>query len=89
MPLRTCVGCREAFPQKDLLRIVADKAGEVRLDFDQRAAGRGAYLCYRQACLDRAVKRQSLGRALKRPVPQSIWIEIDQAVKAAQDKGEE
>ncbi|HZK42302.1 MAG TPA: YlxR family protein [Clostridia bacterium] len=87
--LRTCVGCRGVFPQKQLLRIAGGGEAGVSLDFKQKLPGRGAYLCYNQACLEAARKRQSLQRALKKPLPDHIWTEIDEAVKAAQDKGEE
>ncbi|NLA81496.1 MAG: YlxR family protein [Clostridiaceae bacterium] len=87
--LRTCVGCRGTFPQKQLLRITGGGEAGVSLDFKQKLPGRGAYLCYNQACLEAARKRQSLQRALKKPLPDHIWTEIDEAVKAAQDKGEE
>ncbi len=81
-PLRMCVGCRESFLQKELLRLVASEGG-VAIDGPQKLPGRGAYLCFRTACVERAKKRQSLQRALKCPVPDQIWIEIDQAVAAA------
>ena len=86
---RTCVGCRGVYPQKQLLRITLGGEGGACLDFKQKMPGRGAYLCYNQACMEAAKKRQSLQRALKGPLPEDIWIEIDRAVKAAEDKGEE
>ncbi|HHX30427.1 MAG TPA: YlxR family protein [Clostridiaceae bacterium] len=88
-PERTCVGCRGIFLQKDLIRIVANKEGQVSIDDTGRKPGRGAYLCQDQDCRARARKRQSLQRALRCPVPETIWIDIDQAVTALQDKGEE
>ncbi len=81
-PLRMCVGCRESFPQRDLIRLVASEGNPV-IDDRQKLPGRGAYLCCRPACVERAKKRQSLQRALKCPVPEQIWIGIDQAVAAA------
>jgi len=81
-PLRMCVGCRESFLQKELLRLVASEDG-ITIDASQKLPGRGAYLCFRTACVERAKKRQSLQRALKCPVPDQIWIGIDQAVAAA------
>ncbi|HPX92930.1 MAG TPA: YlxR family protein [Bacillota bacterium] len=81
-PLRMCVGCRESFLQEELLRLVASEDG-VRIDRGQKLPGRGAYLCCRTACVEKAKKRQSLQRALKCPVPEAIWVEIDQAIKVA------
>lgn len=87
-PQRTCVGCREVFPQKELLRIAATADSGPVLDFRQKKPGRGAYLCYQASCVAQARKRQSLQRALKCPVPENIWIEIDRAVETA-GKGED
>ena len=81
-PLRMCVGCRESFLQTDLWRLVAWKDG-VWIDALEKLPGRGTYLCLRTACVERAKKRQSLQRALRCPVPDQIWIGIDQAVAAA------
>ena len=87
-PQRTCVGCRETFPQQQLLRIAAKGPGGVSLDLTQKMPGRGAYLCYSEECLEKAKKRQSLQRALRCPLPEIIWIEIDQAVKSAHTREE-
>lgn len=88
-PQRTCVGCRNLFPQNQLLRLVAGKDCDVAIDRSGRMAGRGAYLCFDEACVGKAKKRQSLQRALKCPLPETIWLEIDQLLAAVQDKGEE
>ena len=83
------MGCRESFPQKQLLRLVAGKEDGVTIDRTGRMAGRGAYLCFKGACVEKAKKKQSLQRALKCPVPEGIWIELDQVLADLQDKGEE
>lgn len=86
-PLRMCVGCRERFPQKELLRLVASPEG-VAIDRTGRMPGRGAYLCYRETCVIGAFKKKSLQRALRQALNESIWIEIDQAVKSANEREE-
>ena len=63
MPIRTCVGCRQTAPKAELLRVVWN-AGPV-VDVSQIEPGRGAYLHRRSACLERAVRRRSMGRALR------------------------
>jgi predicted RNA-binding protein YlxR (DUF448 family) len=37
-----------------------------------RAAGRGAYICRAEACLDKAITKGALGRALKTPLPPDL-----------------
>jgi predicted RNA-binding protein YlxR (DUF448 family) len=62
-PVRTCVGCRRKADKSELVRLVWQ--GTVVVDRAQRAPGRGAYLHPGPACAALAVKRRSLGRALR------------------------
>jgi uncharacterized protein len=62
-PVRTCVGCGGKTSQGDLVRVKAED-GNVIVDL-QRSGGRGAWLHPAVPCLDRAVKRRALGRALR------------------------
>jgi uncharacterized protein len=64
-PRRTCVVCRSTTAKRTLHRIVRSPDGTVAYDPTGRAAGRGAYLCGQPACLEVAVRRRSLQRALK------------------------
>jgi len=64
-PLRTCVVCRSTTAKRTLHRIVRSPSGTVAYDPTGKAAGRGAYLCGQPACLDMAVRRRSVQRALK------------------------
>jgi hypothetical protein len=54
------------------VRVVRTPAGEVRLDETGRAAGRGAYLCRTTECLDKAIAKGALSRALKTPLPTDV-----------------
>ena len=63
-PVRTCIGCRERTEKSQLLRVVA-RDGAVAIDHRQIMPGRGAYFHPRPACLEQALKRRSLGRALR------------------------
>ncbi|TWV58561.1 YlxR family protein [Streptomyces misionensis] len=65
-PERTCVGCRERAAKNDLLRIVRSEDACVP---DPRGTlpGRGAYLHPALVCLDQAVRRRALPRALRAP----------------------
>ena len=64
-PRRTCVVCRATTAKRTLHRIVRSPAGTVTYDPTGKAAGRGAYLCGQPECLDMAVRRRSIQRALK------------------------
>jgi predicted RNA-binding protein YlxR (DUF448 family) len=65
VPRRMCVVCRETTAKRALHRIVRSPGGAVAYDPTGKAAGRGAYLCGRPACLDTAIRRRSIQRALK------------------------
>ena len=65
IPMRMCVGCRQMKPKKELLRVVRSPEGEVSLDPTGKKPGRGAYCCYRAACLTRALKQGQLDRQLE------------------------
>ncbi len=46
------------------------------LDPGGRANGRGAYVCRDATCIERAVGRHGLGRALQVSVPKTLDIEL-------------
>ena len=63
-PIRTCVGCRRRRSPEALVRVVADGAGGVAIG--RTLPGRGAWLCADDlGCIDRAARKDSLGRALR------------------------
>lgn len=65
IPMRMCVACREKRPKKELLRVVRTPEGEIRTDATGRMNGRGAYLCAKKACFDKAIKTRAIERALE------------------------
>ena len=64
IPQRTCIGCRTVRPKRDLVRIVRAPNGEALLDLTGKKAGRGAYVCPKNDCLDRAFASNLFDRAL-------------------------
>jgi predicted RNA-binding protein YlxR (DUF448 family) len=50
----------------ELIRLVRDEDGGVRVDRDGRTAGRGAYVCATADCLEKALQAGRLGHAFKR-----------------------
>ena len=73
IPLRQCLGCREMFPKKELIRVVRSPEGAIALDFKGKAPGRGAYVCLNPECLKKAKKSRALERAFDVPVPDQIY----------------
>lgn len=64
IPLRTCMGCNEKRPKKELIRIVKPKDGNVEIDKTGKMEGRGAYICNNIECLDKVIKTKRLERTL-------------------------
>jgi predicted RNA-binding protein YlxR (DUF448 family) len=48
----------------------------VRADETGRAAGRGAYVCRTGDCLDKAITKGALTRALKTPLPVDLRVAL-------------
>lgn len=51
--VRTCIGCMEKKPQRELVRL---------------GKGRGCYLCPKEECFEKAMKRKAFARAFRRSV---------------------
>jgi hypothetical protein len=69
VPVRTCVGCRGRAPKRELLRLVVDPDGAIRVDPSGRAQGRGAYVHRDAGCAEAALRRGALARALRAGAP--------------------
>lgn len=76
IPMRTCVGCRTSHPKRDLIRVVRDPEGKVHLDLTGKLSGRGAYLCPKVECLERAVKGRQLDRALELTISDEVLADL-------------
>ena len=63
--LRTCVQCHQIRPKRELVRIVRTPEGRIEIDERGKMAGRGAYLCRRQACWEGGIQGDRLDHALK------------------------
>lgn len=63
---RKCVGCGEYKPRENLIRILKSKDGEeLVINPNSKTFGRSAYLCYNQKCIENALKKSKLNKALK------------------------
>ena len=84
-PIRTCVACRAARPQRELLRLVRTPDG-VRFDTSGRLPGRGAYLCPEPPCLASAAHRGAA--ALRRALRGGTEAEMLAALASIRDQGD-
>ena len=51
--------------------------GDVVIDSSGRAAGRGAYVCRTAGCIESAIRKGALGRALRTPLPIGLRTALD------------
>lgn len=64
-PLRTCIACRRKEDRTNLLRVARGKDGRLGL---WTGSGRSAYLHPLAACIEAALQKGRLERALRGPV---------------------
>ncbi|MDI9484234.1 MAG: YlxR family protein [Bacillota bacterium] len=76
VPMRTCVGCRETRPKRDLVRVVREPDGKVGLDLTGKRSGRGVYICAREECLEKARKGRQLERSLEVSVGEDVFADL-------------
>jgi len=64
IPIRTCVVCGEKGNKRSLTRLVRTESG-VLVDPGGKIGGRGAYLCDKRSCWERAVNTNLLNKPLR------------------------
>lgn len=57
---RTCIGCKKKDNKHNLIRIANLKEKGLVLDLNQKAQGRGVYICKNEECLNKVLKNKSL-----------------------------
>ena len=86
IPMRQCTGCREMKSKKEMMRVLRTPEGEILLDITGKKNGRGAYLCYDAACLEKAMKNKGLERSLKVSISQEVYQELKKEFEAVEQK---
>ncbi len=82
IPQRQCMGCRERKAKRELIRVVRGTDGTVSLDFGGKLNGRGAYICPKAECLQKAQKAKALERSLEVPIPQEVYDRLAKEMEA-------
>lgn len=76
LPLRTCVACLARDVKRSFVRIVRTPEGTLAIDPSGKRSGRGAYLCRKFTCWERAAHTDVLERALRTDVPAEFRAEL-------------
>lgn len=81
IPMRSCCVTREKLPKQELIRVVRTPEGNVIVDTNGKANGRGAYLKKDINVFEKAEKTKVLNKHLEVEVPVSIFEELKNLVK--------
>lgn len=88
VPVRTCVACRESGAKRELTRIVRTPEGEVKIDPTGKLNGRGAYLCDKSGCWERAIFTPLLSRSLNVQLTQETRDYIKECAAGLTSQGD-
>ncbi|MGI8405156.1 MAG: RNase P modulator RnpM [Thermomicrobiales bacterium] len=89
VPQRTCIACREHDAKRSLTRIVRTPEGDVQIDPTGKRNGRGAYLCDRPTCWERALTTPLLARALNTELSNEILFALREFAAGLSDSPED
>ncbi len=76
VPVRKCVVSNQQLPKNELIRIVKNKEGIVKVDLTGKLNGRGAYLKKDIKVIEKAIKTKKLDRHLEASIPEEIYNEL-------------
>ena len=66
MKYRKCVGCGEIKDASEMMKLTKNYiSGDIEINPNSKIFGRSAYLCYNKQCVEQALKKNKLNKALK------------------------
>ena len=80
IPMRMCCGCGEHKEKKELIRVVKAPDGSINVDLTGKMNGRGAYICPKVECLNKAVKSRRLENAFSSPVSDEVFETLKEEI---------
>lgn len=81
VPIRTCLGCAQRAPQRELSRIGTGADGTLAIDASRRLVGRGGYLHHNESCWDQFALRKGQVRSLARAVDKPTRLALVTALR--------
>ena len=82
IPMRSCVVTKEKYPKKELIRVVRDTDGVVRVDITGKVNGHGAYLKKDLEVVEKARKTKILDRYLNVDVKEEVYEELEKIINS-------
>ena len=80
IPTRMCIACRENIEKRELVRVVRVDDHTLAVDETGKANGRGAYICPKLECLDKAQKIRAFDRALDVPMTEELYNALKRVI---------
>ena len=74
--MRLCLATNQAFPKKEMFRVVRTPEGEVKLDLVGKMNGRGAYISKSKEAIELAKTKKILEKKLEIAIPDEIYEEL-------------
>ena len=68
---RKCVGCGKIKDRQELIKITKTNDG-IFVNPDNKKFGRSVYLCYNNACIEAAFKKNKIARVLKTSISEDL-----------------
>lgn len=70
---RKCAGCGKLKNREELIKITKENLhGNVIINHSNKIFGRSVYLCYNNACIETAFKKNRISKVLKASVPEDL-----------------
>ena len=71
--LRKCVGCGKLEEADKMIKLTKEyQSGKVIISPDSKVFGRSAYLCYNKSCVELALKKNKIQKALKCSISEEL-----------------
>ena len=64
-----------------MIDVIKTPEDEICIDATGRKNGRGAYICPKSECLQKAIKNRGLERSLKMQIPKEVYGQLEEEMK--------
>jgi uncharacterized protein len=78
VPYRMCIVCREMFSKSKLLRLTSSGEGKIVLDENQAMAGKGIYICPKNACLETFLKKKKFKLSFHNKLDEHVMGKLEE-----------
>ena len=85
IPIRQCIGCRIRRPKGEMIRLSTDGIAITVSDGKTQGEGRGCYMCPLEKCVEAALRKGNIQRALR--VQNAVNPTKEELLKRLEKKG--